>query len=82
MKRLVMISIDGCKICNKYRPIAKQNCDVKGIDFVEYNAADPKSESYDIEGIPMFILEVNGVVEGGEAGESGLINLGIIPPKW
>jgi hypothetical protein len=82
MRQLVMISAEDCEVCNKWRPIAKQACDVKNIRFVEYTWGSKESESFDINGIPQFALMEDGVVIDHGVGERGLIQLNIIPSKW
>jgi len=82
MRKLVMISVHDCKICNKWRPIVKENCDIKNIEFIEYTWGSKESESYEINGIPQFALLDGGVVIKHGVGEIGLQLLEIIPEKW
>jgi len=77
-----MITVDGCKVCDRLRPIAKQNCDIKNINFIEYKSDSKESESYDINGIPQFILEESGTVVLHGVGEMGLQFCKIVPTKY
>ena len=81
MKRLIMISINGCPICDKLRPISQEVANDNGLQFAEFNTEDKESYNYDINGIPTFIHEEDGKILHEGTGENALRASGLYD-KW
>ena len=81
--RLVFIWSDGCEICRKTRPEAREVADKKSLEYVEYNINEPESYNYDIDGIPTFVWEnKDGTVRRRGHGRWGMITAGLIPKHF